>query len=209
LGGVFAEASASLNDVSIGTLHADSLAINVAPVETRVSPGERAVGLLGCDFIANGALSVDFAHKSLKLYPTVPADLIKDGWSELPASLDDCVPMVKATISGKEGLFILDLGAFSTVLYPHYFAEYGTPDQNTPDSAAGRFIGGQLVHFKQYRMKTVVLGDLTFSDAMVMVPSTDSVQDRTYDGLIGRTWLASFNLLFDYADQKVYIKPVQ
>lgn len=210
MGGTYALADARVADVSVGPLHANSAVISVAPVTDDVAPTQRAVGLLGCDFIASGALEVDFAKKALTLYAKPPDDLVAKGWTQVPIAIDDCVPLAKVTFSGTPGQFILDLGAYETVLYGHFFDRFKAstaPKTGDPVISNGRFIGGDAVRFQEYSMRTMGIGDLLFADAVVLVPLNKRVQARDYDGLIGRTTLSDFNILFDYAHQRVYIKP--
>lgn len=210
MGGTFVMSDARVNDVSIGPLHANTAAISVAPVADYVNPLERAVGLLGCDFIASGALQVDFEKKSLTLYANPPPALEANGWTQVPIALDRCVPLAKVTFSGAPGEFILDLGSYDTVLYGHYFSQFGTstaPAHGDPVINEGSYIGGDLVRFQEYRMKTMGIGNLLFADAVVSVSLNKRVQARDYDGLIGRTTLSSFSILFDYAHSRVYLKP--
>jgi hypothetical protein len=58
-------------------------------------------------------------------------------------------------------------------------------------------------------MKQLVLGDWVFGDAQVVVPSAQDAQDRDYDGLIGRDTLASFDLIFDYKNSRLWFKPLE
>jgi len=210
-GGLYTTAQARISDVSVGGLHAPSAVIDVAPVDDNVAPTERAVGLLGCDFFASGALEIDFAHSSLTLYARSPSDLVAKGWTEVPIAVDDCVPLVKARFSGAPGQFIMDTGAYSSVLYDHYFAQFKNdvaPAKGDPLIDTGAFIGGDEVKLQGYSMRTFGIGDLLFADATVVVPLTKKVQDSDYDGLIGRSTLSSFTVLFDYANQRVYLKPI-
>ena len=117
---------------------------------------------------------------------------------------------MKAAFSGAPGQFIMDTGAFSTVLYDHYFAQFKNdikPAPGEPLIASGAFIGGDEVRLQAYTMRTFGIGNLLFADATVDVPLTTKVQDSDYDGLIGRSTLSSFTVLFDYANQRVYLKP--
>jgi hypothetical protein len=64
------------------------------------------------------------------------------------------------------------------------------------------------VRFQEFSMKTLGIGNLLFADALVDVPLTKKVQARDYDGLLGRPTLSNFNILFDYAHARVYLKPI-
>jgi hypothetical protein len=209
-GGLYTTSQSRVADVSVGGLHAPSVVIDVAPVDESIAPTQRIVGLLGCDFIASGALEVDFTHSTLTFFARAPADLAAQGWTEVPISTDDCVPLVKASFSGAPGQFIIDTGAYSSVLYDHYFAQFKndiTPAKGDPRVDTGSFIGGDEVRLQEYSMRTFGIGNLLFADATVAVPLTKKVQDSGYDGLIGRSTLSSFSVLFDYQHQRVYLKP--
>lgn len=210
-GGLYTTAQARIADVSVGGLQAPSAVIDVAPVDDNVAPTERAVGLLGCDFFASGALEIDFAHSTLTLHAHAPSDLVAKGWTEVPIAVDDCVPLVKANFSGAPGQFIVDTGAYSSILYDHYFAQFKNdvaPAKGEPLIDSGAFIGGDEVKLQAYSMRTFGIGNLLFADATVVVPLTKKVQDSDYDGLIGRSTLSSFTVLFDYTNQRVYLKPI-
>lgn len=210
-GGLFTSAQARVTDVSVGALHAPSAVVDVVPLDEPIAPTQRIVGLLGCDFFASGALEIDFGTSTLTMFAHVPSGLLADGWTEIPTNLDACVPLVKATFSGVPGQFILDTGAYSTVLYDHYFAQFkksAAPANGEPLIESGSFIGGDEVRLQGYSMRTFGIGGLLFADATVVVPLTTKVQASDYDGLIGRETLGSFKVLFDYPNQRAYLKAI-
>ncbi len=207
-GGDFTVANVRSADFAVGDLQATNVALSTAAFQEDL-PGRRVVGLLGTDFIASGALAVDFEKQRLTLLRSLPANLAQEGWSVLPARMDYGVPVVKATFSGLPGYFVPDLGAFTSVLYPHYFLQFpnniprGTPDQGEIEGISHVPWG-----IKNITMKQLILGDWIFGDAQVVVPSSKYAQDRAFDGLIGRNILANFNLIFDYADDQLWFKPI-
>jgi hypothetical protein len=164
---------------------------------------------LGTDFIASGALEVDYEKKTLTLMRTIPNDLESKGWSPLALRLDYGVPLIKASYSSLPGLFVADLGAVYSTLYPHYFSRFpnliprGTADQDELE-----FIGGRPFGVKHITMKSLVLGDWVFGGVQVVVPSAQYAQERDYDGLIGRDTLSNFNMIFDYANARLWFKPI-
>ncbi|MGA7355243.1 MAG: retropepsin-like aspartic protease, partial [Candidatus Cybelea sp.] len=159
--------------------------------------------------IGSGALKIDFEKQTLTLFRSVPPDLAAQGWSPLPVRLDYSVPLVKAAYSNLPGYFVADLGADYSMLYPHYFSRFpnlvprGAADQDQLETIGGRAFG-----VKHITMRSLTLGDWVFGGAQVVVPSALYAQDRDYDGLIGRDTLSSFNLIFDYANQRLWFKPI-
>ncbi|HEX3458424.1 MAG TPA: aspartyl protease family protein [Candidatus Baltobacteraceae bacterium] len=207
-GGDFVLANAQAPDFTVGALTAKDVAFSTATFQEEL-PNQRVVGLLGTDFIASGALEVDYQKKTLTLVRSVPNDLESKGWSPLPLRLDYGVPLIKASYSGLPGLFVADLGAVYSTLYPHYFSRFpnliprGTADQDELE-----FIGGRPFGVKHITMKSLVLGDWAFGGVQVVVPSAQYAQERDYDGLIGRDTLSNFNMIFDYANARLWFKPI-
>ncbi|MGA8575956.1 MAG: retropepsin-like aspartic protease [Candidatus Cybelea sp.] len=206
--GDFIIANARATDFSVADLSAKDVAFSTAKFSEWL-PGQRVVGLLGCDLIAAGALEVDFEKKVLTLFRTLPPDLVAQGWSALPIRLDYGTPLLSAAYSGRPGHFVADLGAVYSMLYPHYFDRFqinvprGTPDQGELVTLGDRPFG-----IRHFTMNRLVLGDWIFGDVQVVVPTVDYAQEREYDGLIGRDTLSNFDLIFDYKDGKLWFKPI-
>lgn len=195
-------------EMTIGDLRATNVAISTANFE-RQGEGRRVVGLLGADFIAGGALEVNFEKKRLILHRSVPDGLAAQGWSALPLRLDWQVPLVKAAFSGRQGYFIADLGADDSMLYPHYFSQFHiVVPRGTEDQGEMITLGGKPFGIKHFTMNSLVLGDWIFGQAEVVVPSASYAQERDYDGLIGRNTLSLFNLIFDYKNRQLWFKPI-
>jgi hypothetical protein len=201
-------ANARAPSVTVGALSATNVAFSTAGFVEDL-PGRRVVGLLGTDFIASGALEVNFEKGQLTMYRSLPAGLAAQGWSALPLRLDYDVPMLKANFSGLDGYFVADLGATDTTLYPHYFSRYPNHvPPGTPDQFQMITLGNHPFGVKGITMRTMVLGDWVFGSVQVVVPSAQYAQDRDYDGLIGRNTLSNFDLIFDYADSQLWFKPI-
>lgn len=191
-----------LPDVSVGVLHAKNLAVDVVPYTEPVGD-MKVVGLLGGDFFASGAVTVDFRNRRVTIAPQLAS--APDGYAKLPISIDDFVPMLDATFNGKKGTFIADLGAFATMLYPHYFAQFGAPKEDE-DYDGAQFIGGET-KTRSYRFSHLELGDYVLEDVLVRIPSNSKVDDVDYDGLVGRDILKYFTVIFDYPNRTCYLKP--
>ncbi|HTA38664.1 MAG TPA: retropepsin-like aspartic protease, partial [Candidatus Acidoferrales bacterium] len=202
-GGDFTTGSVRVPEVGIGDLHAAGVAMDVAPYHESAG----AVGLLGCDFFASGALLVDYANHTVTLMASAPADPAADGWAGVPITLNSCIPEVRAKFNETPGNFVVDLGASATLLSRHYFESLAIPETSTR-TEKGFFVGGAPVEVRTYVIDELHLGDLAYQNIYATVPSSRIVDARTIDGLIGRTFLRHFNLLFDYAHQKIYFKQI-
>ena len=201
-------ANARAPSVTVGALSAANVAFSTAGFAEDL-PGRRVVGLLGTDFIASGALEVNFEKSQLTMYRSVPPGLAAQGWSPLALRLDYGVPMLKANFSGLDGYFVADLGAVDTMLYPHYFSRYPNHvPPGTPDEFQLMTLGNHPFGVKGITMHRMVLGDWVFGSVQVVVPSAQYAQNRDFDGLIGRNTLSNFDLIFDYTDSQLWFKPI-
>ena len=206
--GDFMLANARAPDLSIGPLRAANVAFSTASFSEQLEE-QRIVGLLGADFIASGALEVNFADKSVVLLRAAPADPAAGGWSPLALRLDGGVPLLQATFSGQSGYFVADLGADLSTLYPHYFARFPNKiPRGMGDEEEMVTIGGRPFGVTHLTMRDLVLGDWAFGSVQVVVPSASYAQERDIDGLIGRDTLSNFKLLFDYAHAKLWFYPI-
>jgi hypothetical protein len=207
-GGDFTMADTMAPDFSVAGLHATDVALSTAPFTEDV-PDKKIVGLLGADFVATGVLDVNFEKQTLTLRSAVPPDLKAQGWAAVPLRLDYDVPMFKAAFSGVDGYFVADLGADATMLYPHYFSHFPISiPRGTPDQGEMLFIGGKAFGIRHFTMNRLAFGDWIFGDVQVVVPSVAYAQGVDYDGLIGRTTLSNFNLMFDYKNHQLWFKPI-
>jgi len=206
-GGDFTIGSTRASDVSIGELHAANVAMQALPHSEQIGD-KRIVGLIGCDFFASGALLVNFQSNAVTMLAAPPPDPASEGWEVLPIALDACVPRAQVSFNDKPGSFIIDLGAATTFLYKHYFSQFQAEPARSR-SLLARFIGGAPIDVNQYVISRMTFGDSAFADVLVAVPATLQADARGEDGLLGRSFLSNFNLLFDYAHQRLYYKQFQ
>lgn len=193
-----------IDDFSLGDLHASHFAIAVIPFSQQVDE-KKVVGLLGGDFFASGRIAIDFAAKTLTLLaPNAP--LPTTGWTKLPIQVTSFVPATTAAFSGFKGTFIVDTGAWSTVFYRHYFEKF-TPDKQAGIQGKVAGISGRGFNYRSYHAPRMDIGDLAFADVLVQVIDSKAGDDLDIDGLLGRTFLDNFSLIFDYTDQALYLKP--
>jgi len=205
-GGDFSTSKTRIADLALGDIHARNVAVEAIPFQEMVGD-RKVVGLLGGDFFSSARIRVDFKTSTLWMEPPA-ATPPPAPWVGIPIEIDDLVPRAHAKFNGVGGAFIIDLGADLTMLYGHYFSNF-TP-KNKGD-VMGQMVGvaGKGVDFKQYTFSRFDFGDLAFADAHVAVTEGHSWEDEDYDGLLGRNILSSFNLLFDYANHKLYVEPPQ
>lgn len=202
MGGSFDLSQTIVPLATIGNVQLKNAVFGVGPVSEQAG-GSRVVGLLGYDFLASAIVGIDFKHQTVTAYPAgvVPTH---DPVSEIPAQLDDGVPRVTASFEGVTGHFLLDLGAFRTILYPSYLAKL--PNKvNIQQNVGAEFVGGDET-MSQYTVHDFVFGGVKFGSATLMVPQNSLANIHEYDGIIGRDVLEGYALYFDYGRRAIYAK---
>jgi hypothetical protein len=201
--GAYDVSETRIGDLALGDLHARNFAIEAVPFSRTIGDRE-IVGILGGDFFASGRVDIDFTHRTLALLaPSKAAP--PTPWVSIPIEVDGLVPRVRAAFNGVEGTFIVDLGASATMLYPHYFSQFH-PSGVTGAQGEVEGIAGDPVDYRSYQFSSFDLGDLAFADAIVIVASGKQFEALSDDGLLGRSTLRNFNLIFDYPNQRLYVE---
>jgi predicted aspartyl protease len=194
-----------IDDLALGPIHAHHFALDTIPLSINTGD-QKIVGLLGGDFFASARIAVDFGKKTVTMLGPSTA-LPTDGWTQLPIQVTDFVPVTKAKLNGVDGTFIVDLGSFDNILFTHYFANF-TP--NTRGDVQGKVIGvsGVTHDYRSYTFSRIDIGDLAFADMRAsVIDGGRDVDTVNIDGLIGRTFWGDFAMIFDYANQTLYVKP--
>ncbi len=202
MGGSFDLSQTIVPLATIGNVQLKNAVFGVAPIGEE-DGGARVVGLLGYDFFASAVIGINFKNQTVTAYPrgTIPTH---DPVSEIPAQLDDGVPRVTASFEGVTGHFLLDLGAFRTLLYPSYLAKL--PNKiNVQQNVGATFVGGNET-MSQYTVHDFIFGGVKFGSATLMVPQNSLADMREYDGIIGRDVLEGYALYFDYGRQAIFAK---
>jgi hypothetical protein len=201
--GTYTAGRSRVPDLSVGSLHAQNVAIETVPFERMVGD-RKVVGLLGGDFFASERVLVNFKDHTLSVAPP-SSEQPAGSWSAIAIAVDDLVPRVHAQFNAVDGAFIVDLGADETILYPHFFTQF---HPNKQGDLLGEMVGvaGERVGFRQYTFSRFDFGDLSFADAVADVTLGTNFEDVDYDGLLGRNILDNFNLVFDYQHAKLYVQ---
>lgn len=189
--------------VTIGNLQMKNVVFNVSPSGGEESAGTYTVGLVGYDFLASAIMGVDFKNQTVTAYPPGVSPT-HDPVVKVPVQLDDGVPRVQASFEGVSGNFLMDLGAYRTILYSYYVKKLPSAT-NIQDDQIVEFVGGD-VELAQYMLQDFEFGGIRFPDGKYLVSEDSTADADGYDGIIGRDALAGYVLYFDYADQAIYAK---
>lgn len=201
--GDYTEGRSRAPDFSVGSVHAQNVAIDTIPFERMVGD-RKVVGLLGGDFFASERVIVNFKNDTLSISPASKVQPAGT-WSAIPIEVDDMVPRAHAKFNAVDGAFVVDLGADDTLLYPHFFRQFH-PKGKADVMGQMEGVAGQGVDFRQYTFDRFDVGDLAFADVAAVVTSGTKFEELDYDGLLGRNILENFNLVFDYPSGKLYVQ---
>jgi Aspartyl protease/Tetratricopeptide repeat len=123
----------------------------------------------------------------------------------IPFVTSDPLPVVRATIDGKEGTFMIDTGG-TVDLEPDFVASLGL---KMTDSGMGTFAGGKQAPIRGTMLASVALGTATAYDvpAHVLVTHASELFDhRRIDGIIGTTLFERYLTTIDYPRARLILR---
>lgn len=192
--------------MSIGTLGLKNVNVTVTQMSDYENTGQKAVGVIGYDFLANAVVEIDYVHNVVKAYD--PAQFIPPSDSQAtPTNIDDGIPFVSAQIGQSDGdYFLLDTSAPATLLDPAFWQAHpaDVQDQGVGRGYSGLFRGTSI---KPTQLKTLIFGGVQFQE-FVAYESTDGSADEGVenDGVLGYDFLQFFNVYFDYPQHMIYLE---
>jgi len=168
-------------------------------------------GLLGYEFFNNLAVKLNFTDSVLTV--TRPKDIksFKQG-TKIPISIEDRKPYLNAKVTFPNGdktsdKLIVDIGAGHPLLLEDIIAKRGLPQKFVPANL-GIGLTGPVQGFLS-RIKELELG--RFKIKNIITSFSDDQQTKNHlvkrDGNIGMGILKRFNLIIDYPDSAIYLKP--
>jgi hypothetical protein len=195
-----------INSVRIGTAEIADQAAKVLPlsdqVNDRVSKPPRA-GILGLELFERFRVSIDRTKQTVTLEapranaPTRP-------WVALPITFDEDAPLVSGSFGGASGEFMIDTGdAGSTIVEQFWAEQLGVA--KFFDAAVSPGGGAKLA------LAEVALGPFRVTNEVVSyygVQPRGSEHTRTVAAVVGEPLLSRFDLKFDYAHERLWMKPV-
>jgi hypothetical protein len=167
-------------------------------------------GLLGYEFFNRLAVKINFLDSTITVSQPKKMRFYKRG-VKVPISIEDRKPYLTTKVvfengTPKESKLIIDLGA------GHFISLENVMDKN---SLQKKFIGANLgvgiqgpINGSVSRISEVDLGKYKLKDVVAAFPD-DNTRALTVprDGNIGIGLLKKFNIIFDYPDNLMYLKP--
>ena len=186
-------------------------------VNLRKILGNNVDGLFGMEFMRGRKVEFNYADEYIRFlsseeqpdnsYTCIDCKWLDDSKTRilLPATLQ-----LDATTS-REGLFLVDLGSSGTVTINSSSVAkmglQGRSDVSKMTYAVGG-IGGSRTDY-MFKLADVELGGLSVKDIRgdYSGNAAGSLADKRYDGLIGNLLLERFDVVFDFAECKIYLRP--
>ena len=213
--GRIAETSAIVPEMKIGSLTMRDVAVVTEPHVGLDRPAlYKIVGLLGFDFIDAVGLKFDYAAGTVTAQTTESFEAPTDPETiDLDVRLASMSPQTSITVNGALGeRFVLDTGASGSLMFFDYLQRRhpeALSDREQSDTDRNmRFVGvGGDFGVRPYRVRSVVIGNVTFTDFVALAVTSPTSYSGNEDGLIGSDILRLFTVYADYAAGKMYLTP--
>ena len=169
-------------------------------------------GLLGYDFFNSLAVKINFTDTTMSVCLPKYLKPFKKS-KKIPITVEDRKPYMMVPISFPDGTktdnkLIIDLGAGHPISLENMVQKHGLPKKSIPANL-GVALNGPITGFLS-RVKSIDIGPYKIKDPITSFPDKDYVQ-RTFnvprDGNIGIGILKRFNIVFDYSNGLLYVKP--
>ncbi len=178
--------------------------------------GNNVSGMFGMDFMRGRKVEFNYADKYIRILgdeqPDTTYTCIDCKWLD-NTQTRILVPLtltLDATTT-REGIFLVDMGSSGTLsINSSSVAKLGlqgrTDVQKMVYNVGG--IGGSRTDYL-FKLASVKVGGLNVSDVRADYSgnSTGSLADKRYDGLIGNELLERFDVIFDFAECKMWVRP--
>ncbi|MGB8602303.1 MAG: aspartyl protease family protein [Rhizomicrobium sp.] len=205
------EASISHADtITVGdaTVHNQQIIIlpldAMAPVEGMPMPG-----MIGYETFRRFVTRIDYMGGTLTLIDPATFDA-KDAGTEIPFILNGRVPQIKGSFEGIPATFDIDTGSRSELTVNKPFAERNNlrATHKGVDAVSGWGVGGPTTGYVT-RASEITLGSVKVPNIVAELADQNkgAFAGDDYNGNIGSGLLKRFIVTFDYAHQKMYLKP--
>ncbi len=170
-------------------------------------------GLLGYEFFNNLAVKINFSDSTLSVSRPKDIKLFRKG-SKIPITIDDRKPYIQAKVNFPNGTkaddkLILDIGAGHPLSLENLISKQGVPEKFIVANL-GVGLTGPVDGFIS-RIKEIEFGRFKIKNVITSFPEDNPANDQTEkrDGSVGMGILKRFNLIFDYPDSAIYMKPLE
>ncbi|KFF76081.1 peptide-binding protein [Chryseobacterium sp. P1-3] len=171
-------------------------------------------GIIGYHFFKNHPVSINYTSKKITIYESTELLSSKlKRYEELPMSIEKYKPYlyadVEMTNERKSSKLLIDLGNSDAIwLFPALIKNFVYNRPNI-DDFIGRGFNGDI-YGKRSRIHNFYLGDFRFEKPLTAMPDEFSIQHVNLvegrKGSIGGEIMRRFTTVFDYANEKLYLR---
>ena len=204
-------------DVGFGSTNAKGLSAAILKkdiFELSNYVGMPVHGLIGYEFFNSFIVKINFSVNTLTIYRPETAYIPRKGY-RVPIMIEDRKPYLISNIQLSSGekiaaKVILDTGAGHPIsLETNGGVPFEVPKVNIPGNL-GIGLTGPISGYIS-RVKSLTLGKYTLNNVIAAFPDYDDVASKVYsvsrNGNMGITVLKRFNVIFDYNQSALYLKP--
>lgn len=171
-------------------------------------------GVIGYHFFKDHPIAIDYISKKITIYENTDAlQRKRRKFDEMPISIENNKPYINADVEmtreRKESKLLIDLGNSDAIwLFPILIKDFVYNRPNI-DDFLGRGFNGDI-YGKRSRIHNFYLGDFRFEKPLTAMPDEYSIQHvnlvKDRKGSVGGEIMRRFYLIFDYANNKLYLK---
>jgi len=203
---------AANNIIKLRDLKIDKMMVAVMD-QKRDSSLFHNTGVIGNALLLNHVVEIDFNSSEFKLYDS-EGFTVDDSWEEITIDIEKNLPVLRTTINidGKKRIpvkLIVDTGGRGgLMLTTDSKAKLTLPD-NSIYKLSGTGLRG-AVYGNHSRIAKTKFGSYTIKKELaswISISEAPILEDLSGDGVIGIDFLRRFNIIFDYYNHRILIKP--
>jgi hypothetical protein len=208
------------NDVSFDLpgIHGEGHAMLVLAedyLQLRNYLGSDVHGILGYELFSRFIIKIDYEKKLLTIMVPEKSNPGKK-YQKMPISIEDTKPYIIAQVVQNNdaeiiGKFLIDTGASHSIMLEQTSNSTIVVPTNSLSSFIGRGLGGVIMG-RVGRVKSIAVGASRFNHVVASFPDTNSYIDSlkgsnsSRNGSIGGELLSRFTVIFDFPNEKIYLK---
>jgi hypothetical protein len=169
-------------------------------------------GLLGYEFFNGLAVKINFSDSTLNICRPTDLHIFRNGY-KVPITIEDRKPYMQANITFPNGKkvnskLVIDIGAGHPVSIENMIRNNGLP-QKFIAANLGIGLNGPINGFIS-RIDEIELGKYKIKNVLASFPDDTKnpiISSIPRDGNLGIGLLKKFDVIFDYSDNVMYLKP--
>ncbi len=179
--------------------------------------GTQIDGIIGGSYFRNLIVEINYRKKKLILWHPDKFTKKLKGYTKSDIEIINNKPYMvcqtaKPNSEEQEIKLLIDTGAALTYLINTSPNKIITPPKNAAPGNLGKGIGGFISGYKG-KMKSLQINEYTFNNILTHFQEIDDAIDPDFynnrDGLVGNLLLRRFNIVINYLEKEMYLKPIR